>query len=52
MELTDEDILAMQLLCGYETVARGGSPWCDVMEREEWQSVGYYFDVRPFYLTA
>jgi hypothetical protein len=28
IKLTDKDVLGMQMLCGYETIARGTSPFC------------------------
>lgn len=40
------DILAMQELCGYETIATGNSEFCKVFTDEEWLDVEYYFDVR------
>ncbi|KAK8853162.1 hypothetical protein IAR55_003863 [Kwoniella newhampshirensis] len=45
-ELNDQDILAMQMLCGYETIAQGDSPFCRLFTDEEWLDVEYYFDVR------
>lgn len=48
--LTDNDVLAMQMLCGYESIARGSSPFCGVFTDEEWLDVEYYFDVRFHYM--
>ena len=37
--LTDNDVLAMQMLCGYESIARGSSPFCGVFTDGEWLDV-------------
>lgn len=52
-ELSNMDILAMQELCGYETIATGSSEFCKVFTDEEWLDVEYYFDVsRPWVSNA
>ncbi|OCF38157.1 hypothetical protein I316_00381 [Kwoniella heveanensis BCC8398] len=51
-ELIDQDILAMQMLCGYETIAQGHSPFCHLFTDEEWRDVEYYFDVRFHYMMG
>ncbi|CAF0985804.1 unnamed protein product [Didymodactylos carnosus] len=43
------DVLAMQELCGYETVIRGSSPFCPIFTPEEWLSFEYYFDIKYHY---
>ncbi|CAF1301013.1 unnamed protein product [Adineta ricciae] len=43
------DILAMQELCGYETVIRGSSPFCQIFTSDEWLSFEYYFDIKYYY---
>jgi acid phosphatase len=43
------DILAMQELCGYETVIRGSSPFCQIFNPQEWISFEYYFDIKYYY---
>jgi hypothetical protein len=43
------DILAMQELCGYETVIRGNSPFCSLFTSEEWIYFEYYFDIKYHY---
>ncbi|RXK39846.1 hypothetical protein M231_02903 [Tremella mesenterica] len=50
--LNDQDILAMQMLCGYETIAAGKSPFCHVFTDSEWLDVEYYFDVRFHYMMG
>ena len=43
------DVLAMQELCGYETVIRGSSPFCDLFTPDEWLALEYYFDIKYYY---
>lgn len=47
--LSSEEIFSMQEMCGYETIARGSSPWCDVFTREEWESFEYARDIIHYY---
>ncbi|WWC91642.1 uncharacterized protein L201_006588 [Kwoniella dendrophila CBS 6074] len=51
-ELNDQDILAMQMLCGYESIAVGHSEFCHLFTDEEWLDVEYYFDVRFHYMMG
>ncbi|EKD19130.1 repressible acid phosphatase [Drepanopeziza brunnea f. sp. 'multigermtubi' MB_m1] len=48
---TDTDIYAMSLLCGYETVIRGSSPFCDleVLTPNEWLGFEYTNDIMYHY---
>lgn len=39
----------MQELCGFETLVRGRSRWCDVFSPDEWRSFEYARDVIHFY---
>ncbi|CDZ97842.1 Multiple inositol polyphosphate phosphatase [Phaffia rhodozyma] len=48
----DMDILAMQMLCGYQTIGQGDSPLCKVFTDEEWLAVEYYFDIRYHYMIG
>jgi acid phosphatase len=43
------DIYGMQQLCGYETVIRGESPFCDLFTPEEWLSFEYANDIMYHY---
>lgn len=43
------NILAMQELCGYETVIRGSSAFCDLFAPEDWLAFEYYFDIKYYY---
>lgn len=45
----NDEIYAMQELCGFETTVRGGSPWCDVFTRKEWGKYEYARDVIHYY---
>ncbi|RKF56541.1 Acid phosphatase PHO1 [Erysiphe neolycopersici] len=48
---TSSDIYTMSLICGYETVLRGSSPFCDlsVMSPNEWLGFEYTNDIKYFY---
>ena len=52
LKFTDDEVYAMQEMCGFETIARGKSPWCDVFSREEWESFEYARDLMHFYRTG
>ncbi|KAH6681529.1 histidine phosphatase superfamily [Halenospora varia] len=51
---TATDIYAMSLLCGYETVIRGSSPFCslDVLSPNEWLGFEYTNDIMYHYNTG
>jgi hypothetical protein len=51
---TTDDIIGMQELCGYETVIRGGSPFCDlsVFSPAEWLAFEYTNDLMYFQNTG
>lgn len=40
ISFTEANVYSMQELCGFETIALGGSPWCDVFTEEELESFG------------
>lgn len=39
-------------LCGYETIAKGSSPFCHVFTDSEWLDFEYYFDIRFHYMMG
>ena len=51
---TTSDIIAMQELCGYETVIRGSSPFCDLslFTPDEWLGFEYANDIMYHYNTG
>ncbi|RDW68308.1 phosphoglycerate mutase-like protein [Coleophoma crateriformis] len=51
---TSTDIYAMSLLCGYETVIRGSSPFCDlsVLTPNEWLGFEYTNDIQYHFNTG
>ncbi|KAI1626603.1 3-phytase phyB [Exophiala viscosa] len=49
MEFSHLDIYSMMEMCGFETLARGASPWCDVFTQEEWLHFEYARDLLHFY---
>ncbi|XHF96587.1 hypothetical protein AWENTII_000212 [Aspergillus wentii] len=46
---TNMEVYGMQEMCGFETIARGASPWCDVFRREDWENFDYARDVLKYY---
>ncbi|CCU82653.1 unnamed protein product [Blumeria hordei] len=48
---TSTDIYAFSLICGYETVLRGSSPFCglSVLSSNEWLGFEYTNDIKYFY---
>lgn len=49
MEFAEGEIFTMQTICGFETIANGSSPWCDVFKRDEWESFEYARDIVHYY---
>jgi acid phosphatase len=49
MIFAEGEIFTMQLLCGFETIAKGSSPWCGIFTRDEWESFEYARDVIHYY---
>ncbi|KAI9804964.1 MAG: acid phosphatase pho5 [Piccolia ochrophora] len=49
IRFTDAEIYSMQETCGFETLVRGSSRWCDVFSRKEWENFEYARDVIHFY---
>ena len=43
------DIYSMMEMCGFEILARGHSPWCDVFTHQEWLEFEYGRDLLHFY---
>ena len=50
--LAEEEIFTMQLICGFETIAKGSSPWCSAFSAEEWESFEYARDVIHYYRSG
>lgn len=48
----DDEIYSMQEMCGFETIVRGSSRWCDVFTREDWRKFEYARDVIHFYRSG
>ena len=49
MLFAEGEIFTMQFLCGFETIVKGRSPWCDVFHQQEWESFEYARDVIHYY---
>ncbi|KAG6331252.1 hypothetical protein ID866_7837 [Astraeus odoratus] len=52
MELTIDDVFAMQETCAYETVALGFSKFCELFTEEEWEGFDYALDINFWYGVA
>jgi acid phosphatase len=49
MNFTDQNIYAMQEMCGFETTVRGRSDWCDVFTQDEFLAFEYARDLLHYY---
>jgi acid phosphatase len=49
VKLNHLDIYSMMEMCGFEMLARGSSPWCDVFSHDEWLQFEYARDLLHFY---
>ncbi|KAI9879340.1 MAG: acid phosphatase pho5 [Pleopsidium flavum] len=49
LRFTDAEIYSMQEMCGFETLVRGSSPWCDVFTHKDWLDFEYARDVIHYY---
>jgi acid phosphatase len=47
--VTDDELYAMQEMCGFEITVRGSSPWCDVFTQGEFVSFEYARDLVHYY---
>lgn len=49
IEFNDDELYAMQEMCGFETTVRGSGEWCDVFTKEEFLNFEYARDVHHYY---
>ncbi|KAF2017465.1 phosphoglycerate mutase-like protein [Aaosphaeria arxii CBS 175.79] len=49
IEFTDDELYAMQEMCGFETTVRGSSRWCDVFTQQEFLHFEYARDLHHYY---
>ncbi|ETN40734.1 uncharacterized protein HMPREF1541_05014 [Cyphellophora europaea CBS 101466] len=49
LEFSHLDVYSMMEMCGFEILARGSSPWCEIFTREEWLQFEYARDLLHFY---
>ncbi|RMZ29501.1 hypothetical protein D0859_06408 [Hortaea werneckii] len=45
ISFTEAHVYSMQELCGFETIALGSSPWCEVLTKEELEDFGKDLDL-------
>lgn len=49
MRFSKLEIFSMQEMCGFETMVRGSSPWCDVFSKDDWHNFEYARDLLHYY---
>ena len=49
---TEREVYTMQEMCGFEILARGESPWCDVFTHEDWYNFQYARDILHYYRSG
>jgi acid phosphatase len=49
---TNDEIYAMQEMCGFEILVRGSSPWCSIFTQSEWRAFEYARDVLHYYRSG
>ena len=47
--LTNMEVYGMQEMCGFETMVRGSSPWCNVFTEQDWLHFEYARDLVHYY---
>ncbi|KAJ6087861.1 hypothetical protein N7467_006775 [Penicillium canescens] len=47
--LSNTEVYGMQEMCGFEIMARGSSPWCEVFTEQDWQYFEYARDLIHYY---
>lgn len=52
IRFSNDEIYSMQELCGFETLVRGKSLWCDLFSHQDWLNFEYARDVIHFYRTG
>ncbi|KAI9682517.1 MAG: acid phosphatase pho5 [Trizodia sp. TS-e1964] len=52
LKLSVEELYTMQEMCGFETLVRGKSPWCNVFTHSEWDAFEYARDVIHYYRSG
>lgn len=52
IKFTLAEIYIMQEICGFETLAKGNSPWCTIFTHDEWLSFEYARDLLHYYRSG
>ncbi|KAE8374873.1 phosphoglycerate mutase-like protein [Aspergillus bertholletiae] len=47
--LNNLEVYSMQEMCGFETISRGSSPWCDIFTHDDWENFEYARDLIHYY---
>ncbi|CAI7575601.1 unnamed protein product [Penicillium pancosmium] len=48
-EIGNTEVYSMQEMCGFETMIRGSSPWCEVFTEDDWLNFEYSRDLVHYY---
>ena len=49
MKFSPLDVYGMMEMCGFEMLARGSSPWCNIFSKHEWLEFEYARDLLHYY---
>ncbi|KAI4204945.1 MAG: hypothetical protein LQ350_000797 [Teloschistes chrysophthalmus] len=49
IKFTDGELYSMQEMCGFETLVRGSSPWCNAFTHDDWLNFEYARDIIHYY---
>ncbi|KAF2859645.1 phosphoglycerate mutase-like protein [Piedraia hortae CBS 480.64] len=49
---TQAEVYSMQEICGFESLAKGKSDWCDVFTHKEWEQFEYARDLLHYYRSG
>lgn len=49
LELSVRDVWNMQAMCAYEVVALGGSQFCELFDKDEWEGFDYFSSLQFWY---
>lgn len=52
LNLSIQEAWTMQELCGFEVLARGNSPWCELFNHTEWESFAYARSLLHYYRSG
>ena len=48
----DVEVFSMQEMCGFETLVKGNSEWCNVFTHDDWLNFEYARDILHYYRSG